>query len=349
MMARKLKVAISGLGRIGWDFHAQQLKQSSAFSIAAVNDPVCTRREEGSACFHCPAYADFETMLKEVSLDAVVIATPTHLHKPMALSAFRHNLHVILEKPMALDSREAAIIVNAAKRKDRLLTVYQPHRLQAYFQHIKKLVDSGRIGRVYRAQIGLFSFSRRNDWQSLRKFGGGMLNNYGAHGMDQLLQLIGYDVRRCFGTLQRVATLGDADDSAKVVVETRHGVLGELDISQASAIKPYRINLWGTCGGLQMGHDNVIRLRWFDPSLLPAKKINRSLASEDRRYPSDAIEWQEEKLTIDESLGIDLYANVSAAIRRKEKLAVHPDETLKLMKLLDRLKTDAGKIRDFRH
>lgn len=347
-MGNRIRIAIAGLGRIGWQFHAQQLRDSKAFVIAAVTDPVAERRAEAEAEFHCPAFDDFDRMLAETKLDAVTIATPTHLHKPMALAAFRRNLHVMLEKPMAVDAAEAALIVAAAKRKTRVLTVYQPHRLMAYFQQIKATVDSGIIGRVCRVQSGMFSFSRRDDWQSLRKYGGGMLNNFGAHGLDQLLQLVGYDVRRLFCQLQTVATVGDADDVVKVVLETRQGVLAELDICQASSINPYRMNIWGTCGGLTYEQGQTIKLRYFDPASLPPKTVNRALASAGRQYPSEPMAWQEKAITIDPAYEIDLYTNFAAAIRGKAPLTVPPEDTLKLMRLIGRLRTDAGRIRDFR-
>ena len=343
-----LRIAIAGLGRIGWQFHAQQLRKSKDFVIAAVNDPVAERRAEAEREFACPSFAGFDRMLAETDLDAVVIATPTHLHKTMALAALRRNLHVMLEKPMAVDAAEAAVIVLAARRKNRVLTVYQPHRVMAYFQHIRSVLESGVIGRVCRVQAGMFSFSRRDDWQSLRKYGGGMLNNYGAHGLDQLLQLAGYDVRRVFCSLQTVATLGDADDAVKIVLETRQGVLAELDISQASAINPYRLNIWGTCGGLFLENGNMIRIRRFDPAQLPPKAVNRSLASSGRLYPSEPIAWQEEGIPVDPAYEIDVHANFAAAIRGETGLAVPPEETLKLMRLIGRLREDAGKIRDFR-
>lgn len=347
-MGKRIRIAIAGLGRIGWQYHAQQLRESADFEIAAVTDPLAERRAEAESEFHCPAFEDFDRMLAETKLDAVTIATPTHLHKPMALAAFRRHLHVVLEKPMAADAAEAAAIVVAGRRANRVLTVYQPHRLMAYFQHIKATVESGIIGRVCRVQSGMFSFSRRDDWQSLRRYGGGMLNNYGAHGLDQILQLVGYDVRRLFCQLQTVATVGDADDAVKIVLETRQGVLAELDISQASSINPYRMNIWGTCGGLTYEQGQPIKLRYFDPASLPPKTVNRALASAGRQYPSEPIAWQEKDIAVDPAFEIDLYANVADAIRGKAPLAVPPDDTLKLMRLIGRLRDDAGRIRDFR-
>ncbi|MBT4823326.1 MAG: Gfo/Idh/MocA family oxidoreductase, partial [Lentisphaerae bacterium] len=204
----KLKIAVAGLGRIGWNFHAKRIDASADFELAAVGDTVPERRAEAEDVFGCRSYADFATMIAEESLDAVVIATPTHLHLDMTLAAFEAGLDVLLEKPMASNLTEATEIVEAAEKLGRVLTVYQPHRLNAYFQHLKAIVDAGQIGRITQVLRGSFSYSRRNDWQSLQEYGGGMLNNYGAHFLDQVLQLIGYDTKRVVCDLQKVASLG---------------------------------------------------------------------------------------------------------------------------------------------
>ena len=212
---KPLRIAVAGLGRIGWIQHARSLVKHADFRLVAACDPEADRRAEAERELKCRAFADYAQMLEQAELDAVVIATPTHLHKPMALAALRRGVHVILEKPMALDAREAAAIIRAARSRRRVLTVYQPARLGAQFQHLRRLIASGRIGRIVHVQEGSFSHWRRNDWQALRKYGGGMLANYGAHAIDTTLQLIGYDIQRVFCHRQIIASLGDAETPSR--------------------------------------------------------------------------------------------------------------------------------------
>jgi predicted dehydrogenase len=243
----------------------------------------------------------------------------------MALAAIQSGLHVLLEKPMAANYGDAQAIAQAAAEAGVVLTVYQPHRLAAYFQQLRRLLEAGRIGPVYWVRRGMFSFIRRNDWQSLQQFGGGMLNNYGAHALDQVLHLIGYDVARVFCDLQLAASLGDADDVVKVVVETKQGVVGEVDINQASVISPYELMVWGTCGAI-VYHHNQFQIRSFDPGRLPPKEVDPHLASADRRYPSDDVEFVDETLPVDSQYEIDLYADLARAIRGGTSPAVDPQE-----------------------
>lgn len=345
MSTMRLRIGVAGLGRIGWAFHCKRLGEHPDWTLAAVADTEPARRQEAVDTYRCEAFADIEAMCAGASLDAVVIATPTHLHEAMVMTALRHGLHILLEKPMAPTFAEAERIVLAAEAAGRVLTVYQPHRLGAYFQHLKAVVSDGRIGRVTMVQRGAFSYARRNDWQSLQKYGGGMLNNYGAHYLDQVLQLIGYDVRRVWCTLQRVASLGDADDVVRIALETEAGVVADCTISQASVGKgPYEFVVWGTSGtAMQAG--NEITVRWFDPARLAPRAVDPSLASAGRKYPAEAIEVREEKVPVNAALQVDVFANLAQAIRGEAPVFVPPRETLALVRLIAQCRESSAGIR----
>lgn len=348
MHSEPLRIAVAGLGRIGWSFHCKNLSTHPDFRLVAVADTDAGRRAEAERAFACRSFADFGEMLRETKLDAVVIATPTHLHESMVLAALEAGLHVLLEKPMAPDYDAAARIVAAAEAAGRVLTVYQPHRHSAYFRHLRAIVESGRIGSVYWVQRGAFNYSRRNDWQSLRKYGGGMLNNYGAHYLDQVLQLIGYDIRRVFCNLQLVVSLGDADDVVKVVLETTDGILGECTINQASVSTPYEFIVWGTHGVVMLS-GRELQVTSFDPGTLPPKVLDTGLASADRKYPHDKPELVKEVIPVDPSYGVDVFADFATAIRTGAPVAVPPRETLALMAVLRQCRENSQGIRDLRH
>ncbi len=340
----KLKIGVIGLGRIGWGFHCAQIHGHRDFSLTAVSDPEVARLEEAKETYGCIGYTDYKSMFKEAGLDAVVIASPTHLHKPMAIEAFKQNIHVLLEKPMATTLREAQAIVRSATAHKRILTVYQPHRAAAYFQQLLKIIQAGTIGELYHVKFGRFRFVRRDDWQSLRKYGGGMLANYGAHVIDQILALIGPEIKKVYGNLRRVASLGDAEDVLKLVVETKSGCIGELDINQASTSSPYQMIVWGTRGSI-MFKNNEFNITTVDPRALPKKKLNRSLASSDRRYPNDKVPLREKVVKIQAKLGVDFYKEFAKAIRTGCDPFIRPQETLQVMKVMEACRKSGGGIR----
>jgi predicted dehydrogenase len=342
-MNQPIRIAVAGLGRIGWDFHCAEIARHREFVLAAVADPDTERRRQAEATYSCRAFESYDRMIEDTPLDAVVIATPTHLHRPMAVAAFRKGLHVFLEKPMAPDVAEARQILSAARKARRVLTVYQPRRADPVFQRLLKIVKSGRIGQPYHVRVGCFRYVRRDDWQSLMKYGGGMLNNYGAHFLDQLLCLTGQHVKRMFCQLRRVATLGDADDAVKVVYETIDGVTAELDINMGSLIDPFEMEVYGTRGAITC-RKQMLTVRCLPKGRLPAKRIQRGLASEGRKYPADQLAIREEQIRADPGDAVDVYRDLARAIRSGKRPFVTPEETVFLMELIHRCRQDAGPI-----
>lgn len=344
MSQRKIAIAVAGLGRVGWAFHCAQIAKSSDFDLVAVADPDAGRREEAERVYGCRAFADLDALLRECRLDALVIATPTHLHKKHALAAFRRGLHVLLEKPAAVNLRETLAIAAAARRADRILTVFQPQRAAAWFRQVCEILDRGEIGQVYHVKIGRFGFVRRNDWQSLARFGGGMLSNFGAHHLDQLLAITGTGVRRVFCSLRQVASLGDTEDVAKVVYETRSAVVAELDINMACVTKPYEFEAYGTLGTIRK-EGNTLVVRRLDRRSLKAKRLDASLASAGRSYPSDKTAVRERAIPVDEKQAVDVYADLARAIRTGAEPFVKPRETAAVMRLLEKCRENAARIR----
>jgi scyllo-inositol 2-dehydrogenase (NADP+) len=340
---RKLRIGVAGLGRIGWKYHCKAIGPHRDWELAAVADPALERCKEAEQTYGCRAFQQFDEMVEQASLDAVTIATPTHLHKRHALAAIKHGLHVMLEKPMTPRLTDARTIVRAASKAKRVLTVYQPHRAAGYFQHLKKIIATGRIGEVYHIRRGSFRFVRRDDWQSLTKFGGGMLNNYGAHGLDQVLALTGYDVKKVFCNLRRVASLGDAEDVVTIVYQTRSGAIGEVQINQASVHSPYDIEVYGTRGVITK-RKNEFMVRWLTPKQLKAKALDTSLASIGRQYPNDDVQCNEEFVPVNPKYQVDVYKDFARAIRTGSTPFVPPSETLEVMRIMDWCRKDSHGI-----
>ena len=339
----KLKIAVAGLGRIGWQFHMKSLAKHRRFSLVAALDPLEERRREATETFGVQAYASLEDLLAHPDLDAVALATPTHLHREHAVAALKAGLHVVLEKPMARDLKEARAIAAAARRHGRLLTVYQPHRVSAEQRQLKALLQKGAVGQVHHIRLTRHRYVRRDDWQSLKRYGGGMLGNYGAHAIDQLLDLVGYDLGRVYGQMRRAASLGDAEDVVKVVCESKAGIWGEIDINQASVLQPNPIEVWGSKGGLVYS-GGAFELTTFS---LPRPKdgVHRALASPDRAYPSDEVRLHHKKIELKRTYARDFYANFADAVQKGKEPIVRPEQTLEVMRTMDRVRQSAGRIR----
>ncbi|MHC4871069.1 MAG: Gfo/Idh/MocA family protein [Planctomycetota bacterium] len=342
---KKIKIAVAGLGRIGWSTHCKVLGGKKNYQLAAVVDTDKDRLREAEETFGCRSYTSYEGMLKEEKLDVVTIATPTHLHKDMSIKAFKAGVGVFLEKPMAINLKESKQIAAAAKKHKKLLTIYQPHRALAYYQQLLDIINKGMLGTVYHVKRGMFNFTQRNDWQSLKKYGGGMLANYGAHTVDQLLYLTGYDVKKVYCNTRKVASLGDADDVVKILYETRQSVVGEIDINQALTVSPYEMQVYGTNGSAVLDKGKKVwQVTCFKKKDLPWKKLETSLTASGRKYPSDNVKFTEKAVKVSQKMEVDVYDDLYDALTKRKKPLVLPEQVISNMKLLDECRRIAGRV-----
>src|SRR2546426_10156435 len=164
-------------------------------------------------------YTDWRAMISGGGLDVLVIATPNSLHHPQAMAAFEAGLHVICEKPLAMNvalAREMAARAEAARRKT--LTFFT-HRTVAAAAQVKRLVDEGFLGRPLHVSAAYFTASplRENKplaWKMHRaESGTGALGDIGSHAIDLVRWGLG-DFSRVAGqwpTVARARSGGVAD------------------------------------------------------------------------------------------------------------------------------------------
>src|SRR5437016_3722835 len=186
-----IRYAVVGLGRAGWDIHISQLRGRGDAKVVAVVDPIAERRDQAAAEFGCKTFDSLGKMLRQSDPEVVVIATPSAQHAADTRKCFKAGKHVAVEKPMAVTLAEAQKMIAAANGAGVKLFVHHNYRFFPEFTHMKEVIDSGLLGRVFHIRNYISNFARRNDWQTLTKNGGGLLNNWGAHFVDQILQLIG--------------------------------------------------------------------------------------------------------------------------------------------------------------
>jgi beta-glucuronidase len=334
---KTLNTAVLGLGRIAWQLHIPEIKRHAGFQLAAVVDPLAERRAEAIAAHGCEAYADLDGLLQaRRDLDLVVVASPTPFHAAQTLTAFAHGLDVLCDKPMAMNLEESDRMIAGMKACGRKLMVYQPHRANAEVQTLRDLLSRDLIGRVYLIKRALSQYTRRNDWQAFTKNGGGMLNNYGAHMIDQLLYLTQSKAARVSCLLKTIASLGDADDVVKAVIETENDVILDIDINMAAALPIQEWFVAGERGSLTYDRAQKAWIaRFFAPGALPELHTQAGLAAAERRYGSgESIPWQDAAFPVAATAAIDFYEACYAFYARGETPFVPIKSTREVMRVM---------------
>lgn len=287
-----IRAGIAGLGRSGWNLHALPMNDlAPKYKVVAVTDNDPQRRKEAVEKFGCREHASFESLLADNEVELLVVATPSQLHVQHSIAALKAGRHVVSEKPAARSSAELQTVINAAKAAGKIYAPYQNRRYELVFQKIRQVVQSGELGRIVEIRLSLQSFSRRWDWQTLREFDGGQLNNTGPHFIDQSLVLFGEKEPQVFCRMDRALASGDAEDHVKVILYAKDAPLVDLEITAASAYKQDIWQIMGTTGGLRSDLSSV-QWKTVDFSKMPPRPVDRAPTA-GRAYNSEAYEWTE--------------------------------------------------------
>jgi predicted dehydrogenase len=331
MSAEPIRTAILGLGRAGYGIHVRLLRGRDDFKIVATADPDAGRREEMKKEFSCAAFTNLTSMLRKSDAELIVVATTSADHAKHSIAALKAGRHVVVEKPMATRLRDADRMIRARDESGKLLTVHQSQRWSRSFAFVRKMLSDERLGRVFFIRRGNYNFSQRNDWQTLRKYGGGSLNNNGVHNLDQCRLLLESEAVSVWGDLQRILSAGDAEDHCQVVMRGASGRVIEMDLT-AGCASPAPLPSWlvmGTRGALAVDHTDKAHLRWAK-AIPPLPEPEDAPIVRTRSYGVQgevpALEFASEEMPADADPGPDFYTRLRDSIRGGAELAVKPEE-----------------------
>jgi len=196
---RKIRVGIIGTGWIA-ESHIYEYKQMPDVEVVAGADLIPGKAEtffKDNEVENVRCYLSGHEMLENEQLDIVSICTYNAQHAPCAIDALKHGVNVMLEKPFTVTLDEAVEVMKAEKESGKLLTIgYQP-RMSVNMQMIKKIVESGELGKVYYLQAG---GGRRRGIPTpygtsfIEKSTGGIgaVGDIGTYSLDMLLNAVGY-------------------------------------------------------------------------------------------------------------------------------------------------------------
>ena len=233
-MDRKLRFAVAGIGGMG-KAHIEGIRKNTLAELAAVFDiNEGFVRKCAADCGLDRYYTDFDRMLAEEDIDAVIVCTPDQVHRDYTVRALRAGKHVLCEKPMAQTVEDCREMVKAADETGRKLMIGQVCRKAPGFLKAKELVDSGYIGELFFVESEYaHDYSRIPDsggWQwrtdpvLLRHpvIGGG------CHAID-LLRWIAGDPSEVFAYANhKMQTSWPVDDCTVAVMKFPHEVIGKV-------------------------------------------------------------------------------------------------------------------------
>ena len=279
-MEKKLKIGIIGTGGIAHS-HMQAYLRRNDIEIVAGCDIVPGKAKAFFEEFGVPSarcYESHEEMLDKEELDGVSVCTYNCQHAAPTIYALDKGVNVLLEKPFSVTMEEAADMMRAEKRSGKILTLgFQP-RFDKNMQQIKRIVESGELGKIYYIQTGggrRRGIPARDDKTSFIEkdtAGVGALGDIGCYSLDMVLNAIGYPKpltvsgfkTAYFGTdpetyrykvqdPERLAALFGVDDFAGALIRLEGDIILDFRISWAMNLNtPGDTIILGTKGGLRI-------------------------------------------------------------------------------------------------
>jgi len=331
-----IRVALVGYGLAGRLFHAPLISTCDDLRLTTVvtsnPDRIAQAHEDHPGAAVVP---DVETLLgHRDSYDLVVVATVNNAHVEVASAALDVGLPVVVDKPLAITSADAQLLVDRARGNELLLTVFQNRRYDSDQRTLRRLIDSGELGDVLRYES---RFERWRPKLTVGKWrettpasgGGGSLLDLGSHVVDQAITLFG-PVSHVYGEVD--ARRGGADDDAFLALQHVSGVRSHLWVSSVAAAPGPRLRVLGTQAAYVVddldGQEEALRAGrmptdqgWGEE---PAGQWGRLVRGDEQEpVPSERGAWDA------------FYPAVAAALQDGVPPPVDPQDAVEVLRILE--------------
>ncbi len=274
-MINPVKFAVVGCGNIGSRHIAVVDSQENAVLSALCDIDPEKLTKYSSLYGNVPTFTSFDEMLEKSDVDVVNICTPHGLHAPMAIAAANHGKNVLVEKPMALTTREADEMIAAGERNNVRIMVVKQNRYNVPIALTKQALDSGKLGKIYMVLCNVLwnrheGYYRDSSWRGSKELEGGALYTQVSHFIDLMIWWFGDVVQAS----SQVATLShnieiEDNGSARLVFDT--GVMGSLTWSTSVYNKNYEgsFTIIGENGTIKIGGQYLNKIDFWDVQSMP--------------------------------------------------------------------------------
>ena len=275
------------------------------------------------------AYESFDAMLADPQIDAVCICTPSMFHAEQAIKALRAGKHVVLEKPMALNTAEADTILQACEETGKLLTVIFQNRFSADVPKVRRLLEENAFGKITLVNLNMRywrsdEYFASSNWRGRKACeGGGALMNQGIHGIDLLQYLMGMPTVHCSSVKTMVHNV-EVEDSALALVTYDNGAMGTIQGSTCTWPGfPRYLEIHGEKGFVTLRENRIEQLETPEEKLDLREQLNDM--GESFRKPEDHSS----------DLHAAQIANLLDAIEGKAELLVDAREGRKAIEIIE--------------
>jgi scyllo-inositol 2-dehydrogenase (NADP+) len=328
-------IVVVGHGLAGRSFHCPLIRRQPKLRLYGIVARDSQVRAEAVALWGdgVRGFADLDAALADRAVELIVIATPHASHADLAVRSLAAGRHVVVDKVMALTTADADRMIAARDRSGCMLSVFHNRRWDWDFLTVKSLLAQGLLGRPLLLESSVCRYAPPRSWRGSLAAAGTILHDWGAHLVDQALQL-------GFGPCRRLASwltaapweAVDSGGHGRIMLEFDE-VLFQVESSRVCRIDRPRWWIVGTAGGfVKYGIDpqeEALRAGDIDRACEPPELkgiLRRSAAggqTSDARVPTVKGHWDA------------YYRNIAEHLKAGQPLAVHAEEAREVVRLLE--------------
>ena len=257
-----IRIAVAGLGKMGLS-HLSIFRANPDVELVAVCDSSGYVLDVLGKYTGLATFTDYATMLEQVPMDAVVIATPSHLHGSMVRAALDRGISVFCEKPFCLDDTEGQSLQRQAAEAGLVTQVGYHNRYVASFAELQRLVTEGAIGTVTHVLAEAYGpvvlKAKGGTWRSQKSAGGGALYDYAAHPVDLLTWCLGEPDRVAGSSLTSIFSK-EIDDQVNTTLHFPGGATAQLSVNwsdESQRKMATKLTVWGTRGRIYADRQEI--------------------------------------------------------------------------------------------
>lgn len=342
-----IRIGIVGLGRAGFEMHCAELDiYPQLYKIVAVCDPLKERRDLAVSRYPgCRTYRRVENLLEDVNVELVDIATRTEDHLSHAMMALKAQKWVHVESPFCCDHEQALRMRAASIKFGNRLLVRNPYRFETAFMQVREMMESPLLGNVYCVRMCRGMYERRDDWQVVKRCGGGIALAHGTAFLDQALELLKTHPVKVWADFKRVVAVGDADDYFRILLRNQAGLTVDLEVSGGRIREEPLFVVTGSRGEYRvMPGAGAATLRYLDPDKpLERRRCSVRTPPLNCETAPEAFHWLEASLPLNCDPATELtqiWEHVFNTVRENKPYPILLDSAIEMMRLLSLVKKD---------
>lgn len=236
----KLRFAIIGCGRISYK-HVEALSNNiDDCELVAVADPITEKtviranEYKEQTGLEVVTYEDYKKMLDEIELDAVIIATESGYHAEIAIYCMNKGKHVIVEKPMALSTKDAEEMIKVSKVNNVKLCVSHQNRFNPPIKKLRKAIEAGQFGKLINGTARILwtrneGYYTQAPWRGTWAQDGGTLMNQCIHNIDLLQWMLGGEVESIYAECDTFMRDIEGEDFGAILIRFKNGAVGIVE------------------------------------------------------------------------------------------------------------------------